>query len=192
MKKQRAVVIFITVCQYLFFWSITSAQTLYVGAGLGYGQTGLNRPSQIDYFQRNGATWSGWLSSDFNPYLAAEAGYVRMDNVKAAGVVNGIGVKDIVEPSMSYVAVRGSIPIKKHLTAVIKVGGAYVYGKEKLEVAGIKTVRSQHKIRPYGALGAEVPINKQIAMHGVYATTTKKDLIPRLSTFLFGINYKIA
>lgn len=173
------------------FPNVVFAHSLYLGAGAGYGQTGLERPAQISFFQRNGATWSGWMGFALNQNLAAEGGYVRMDNVKAAGIINGLDVKDTVEPSMGYVVAKGSLPVTDWFVAILKVGGAYVYGKEKLEIAGIKTIRSQHKIRPFFAIGADFPINQYLSLTTTCVTTTKKDLIPRLSTVLFGVNYVI-
>ena len=167
------------------------SQSAYFGAGVGYGQTALPRPAQISFFQRNGPTWSGWFGFLFNRYLGGEVGYVRMDNVQAAGIISGLAVKDTVEPSMTYVTAQGRLPITNTIKAIGKVGGAYVYGKEKLVILGMRTVRSQSKTRPYYAIGAEIDIDEKLSVNATFSSSTKKDLIPRLSVFQIGVQYAI-
>lgn len=169
--------------------STTPFQNLYLGGSLGYGQTALPRPASVTQFNRNGLAWSLLLGYQLYPWFSVEGGYSRMQNVKAAGVIQGVSISDTVEPNFAWLAMKGRYAFYQHLSLYGKLGAANVYGREKLRIANQETVNSQEKIRPYAALGIEMNIRPNLALDlGLY-NTWKLGLIPRTTVFSASLLY---
>jgi len=162
---------------------------VYVGGGIGYGQTALARPPQISRFERDGYTWSTLAGYQFNHVFSVETGYFRMDNVHAAGTIGGVIVIDKVEPSFTYLALKGRYPVFKSINIFAKFGGAYSYGREKLQIAGQNTVRSKGKVVPYLSAGVEYDVSRRVTLSCGVSNTFKTGQIPRLTAVSVGLQY---
>lgn len=161
--------------------------SVYVGAGIGYGQTTLQRPATATSFERNGMAWSIFTGYKGNKILSPEIGYVRMKNV----VASAGSARDTVEPWFGYAAIKATTSNHTPYHVFGKLGAAYAYGKETLVVNGQTKRNHQHKTVAYGALGVDYSISPTLSLDMSASSTTKRGTVPRMSAGIVGLAYHL-
>lgn len=164
---------------------------VYIGASAGYGQTALARPAGVSDYTTDGLNWSILAGLRLSKMVAIESGYLRMNDVHAAGVFSGIDVADTVQPSLTYIAAKVNAPVLLYTDIYAKLGYAYNHGKENLMVNGVKTIRTRGDNTVYLASGIAYTLSNSLSLDIGVVNTFKTRRVPRLITFAFGLNYII-
>lgn len=161
----------------------------YIGGSTGYGDTALNRPQQVTSFSRDGFAWSVLAGYKIDKIISTEMGYFRMHNVTAA--ISSMNVLDTIEPSFTYIALKGEFKIISCLQGYGKIGGAYSYGKDTLREASLTIRRSEGRVVPYISSGIEYILKKKFILFVDVSNTSRVEQVPRIITVSIGFLFNI-
>jgi len=179
--------------------SVIKSSGFYINTNTGYGKSDadISKMTNDSYsdIKKKSFAWSANIGYQFNPYVAAEIGYLDLPKVK--GTSESVLFNDVKFSTDAYVlAAKAIYPINASFDVFGKAGIAYQ--SQKISVTSdsgyiTTATNSHHHVTPLFALGAEYNVNQSWAI-GLQGVTTVKggDQYPASYTALAGLTYKFS
>jgi OOP family OmpA-OmpF porin len=148
------------------------------------GGTGLGAGAQIGY--------------QFNPYIAAEAGYLYFHNVDQNGNYFGPWNATYKEQAVDLVA-KGTLPLNQYISLYGKAGAAYVDAQTEVTgnvmtpwgfpAVGYSATQTYHPIRPVYGVGVSYNIAPNVSADLGWTRVQSNSTIPNADIATLGLTY---
>lgn len=182
----------------------------YAGADMGYAYTpnGFNKISSTAKSDlkavgvnqdKDGFTFGGHLGYNFNQYIAAEAGYLRLPKIGYEDKSGVLGTThDFVgheNNNVLYLAAKASYPVYNKLSVFAKAGYAFIFSDSgaSFQVNGTTyntTGTSETYYNPMLGAGVEYKVMPKLGVNASYtAIIHVKNEYPTTHLFMGGLNY---
>lgn len=180
----------ITGAAILGFSAIASADLpgFYAGGELGWSNI---HDSDNPFNTENGGTGLGagaQFGYQFNPYIAAEAGYLYFSNAKQSGNVFGPWSYTYKEQAVDLVA-KGTLPLNQYISLYGKAGAAYVDASGETSGNIFAWSDSAHPIRPVYGLGVSYNITPNVSADLGWTRVQNNNTIPNADIATLGLTY---
>ncbi len=176
----------------------------YITGNAGYGKADVKSFTLMgapigSVSRKSGFTWNAGAGYRFDKYLAVEAGYMQLPEIKGSSPAVGFLPKFSyqVHPSAVYLVAKGIYPVNEKFDLFAKGGAAYVV-KSKVTVSAPgagkvklgETASSSHPIVPLVGLGADYYLNSNLAVTVQGLATIKAGGFPTTYQGTVGLTYK--
>ncbi len=205
LQKKALLSALITGAAILGFSAVASADLpgFYVGGDLGLSNV---HQSDNPFTSDNNGTGLGagaQFGYQFNPYVAAEAGYIYFHNVNHNYGNTGFGTfNDSYKEQAGDLVVKGTLPLNQYFSLYGKAGAAYVDSQYEaysnfpvitqgghIANANINYSASTTPIRPVYGVGVSYNITPNVSADLGWTRVQKNNTIPNADITTLGLTY---